>query len=194
MVNAVLTQLDQLRTYSNILVLTTSNLTSTIDLAFIDRADLKQFIGEPTVEAIYEIYRMAIQELISVRIRMNSCTYIQKSLTITVSISGENNINLHQHRAIQCRVSVQMQWQSWVIQPTNWNAVEHRQEKSWFEWTNTAENAILGPCLVYSPRRSRACRLSASVGSGCHQTCQRFTNNCQTIIWIVLNREWFEWK
>lgn len=65
-VNAVLTQLDQLRTYPNILVLTTSNLTSTIDLAFIDRADLKQFIGEPSKEAIYEIFSMAIQELISV--------------------------------------------------------------------------------------------------------------------------------
>lgn len=69
-VNAVLTQLDQLRMYPNILVLTTSNLTSTIDLAFIDRADLKQFIGEPSVEAIYEIFSMAIQELISVRIQI----------------------------------------------------------------------------------------------------------------------------
>lgn len=65
-VNAVLTQLDQLRMYSNILILTTSNLTATIDFAFIDRADLKQFIGEPSAEAIYEIYLMAINELILV--------------------------------------------------------------------------------------------------------------------------------
>lgn len=63
-VNAVLTQLDQLRKYSNVLVLTTSNLTSTIDLAFIDRADLKQFVGEPNAEAIREIYDGAINELI----------------------------------------------------------------------------------------------------------------------------------
>lgn len=62
-VNAVLTQLDQLRKYSNVLVLTTSNLTSTIDLAFIDRADLKQYVGEPNQEAIFEIYNGAIHEL-----------------------------------------------------------------------------------------------------------------------------------
>lgn len=67
-VNAVLTQLDQLRKYSNVLVLTTSNLTSTIDIAFIDRADLKQFIGEPSVEAIYEIYKSSIDELMNVNI------------------------------------------------------------------------------------------------------------------------------
>lgn len=63
-VNAVLTQLDQLRSYSNVLVLTTSNLTSTIDLAFIDRADLKQYVGEPNHEAINEIYDGAINELL----------------------------------------------------------------------------------------------------------------------------------
>lgn len=66
-VNAVLTQLDQLRKYSNVLVLTTSNLTSTIDLAFVDRADLKQFIGQPNIEAVYEILRSAIDELSKVR-------------------------------------------------------------------------------------------------------------------------------
>lgn len=67
-VNAVLTQLDQLRHLPNILVLTTSNLTSTIDLAFVDRADLKQFVGHPTVEAIYEIFCGAIEELMNVEI------------------------------------------------------------------------------------------------------------------------------
>lgn len=72
-VNAVLTQLDQLRKYTNVLVLTTSNLTSTIDLAFIDRADLKQFIGEPTQDAIYEIYESAINELIKAQIVKMPC-------------------------------------------------------------------------------------------------------------------------
>lgn len=65
-VNAVLTQLDQLRRFPNVLVLTTSNLTSTIDIAFIDRADLKQFIGEPNAEATYEILKTAIDELTNV--------------------------------------------------------------------------------------------------------------------------------
>ena len=44
-VNAVLTQLDAMKHYPNLLILTTSNITGSIDLAFVDRADIKQFIG-----------------------------------------------------------------------------------------------------------------------------------------------------
>lgn len=65
-VNAVLTQLDQLRAHSNVLVLTTSNLSGSIDLAFIDRADLKQYVGLPAPIAIYHIFKSAIDELIKV--------------------------------------------------------------------------------------------------------------------------------
>lgn len=65
-VNAVLTQLDQLRRHPNVLVLTTSNLTDTIDSAFVDRADLKQFIGYPSPIAIFHIFKSAIEELIKV--------------------------------------------------------------------------------------------------------------------------------
>lgn len=36
-VNALLTQLDQIRRYPNVLILTTSNVTGAIDIAFIDR-------------------------------------------------------------------------------------------------------------------------------------------------------------
>ena len=36
-VNALLTQLDQIRRYPNVLILTTSNMTGAIDIAFIDR-------------------------------------------------------------------------------------------------------------------------------------------------------------
>jgi SpoVK/Ycf46/Vps4 family AAA+-type ATPase len=43
-VNALLTQLDQLRRFPNVMVLTTSNITEAIDVAFVDRADIK--VGE----------------------------------------------------------------------------------------------------------------------------------------------------
>ncbi|CAG0887270.1 unnamed protein product [Darwinula stevensoni] len=46
-VNALLTQLDQIRRYPNILILSTSNLTGAIDVAFVDRADVKLYIGPP---------------------------------------------------------------------------------------------------------------------------------------------------
>ena len=36
-VNALLTQIDQIRRYPNVIVLTTSNVTGAIDLAFVDR-------------------------------------------------------------------------------------------------------------------------------------------------------------
>jgi len=40
-VNALLTQLDALRRFPNVMVLTTSNITEAIDVAFVDRADIK---------------------------------------------------------------------------------------------------------------------------------------------------------
>ena len=49
--NALLTQLDALRRHSNVMVLTTSNITEAIDLAFVDRADIKAYVGPPTLQA-----------------------------------------------------------------------------------------------------------------------------------------------
>ncbi|KAF2879742.1 hypothetical protein ILUMI_26429 [Ignelater luminosus] len=67
-VNAVLTQIDYIRNYPNVLILATSNMEGSIDLAFIDRADIKQYIGLPGPEAIYQIYYSCIQELMRVQI------------------------------------------------------------------------------------------------------------------------------
>lgn len=44
---SLLIKLDKLKRYPNVLLLTTSNITGSIDLAFVDRADLKKFIGLP---------------------------------------------------------------------------------------------------------------------------------------------------
>ncbi|XP_071528163.1 pachytene checkpoint protein 2 homolog isoform X2 [Panulirus ornatus] len=62
-VNAVLTQLDHINKYSNVLIVTTSNISGTIDLAFVDRADIKQYIGLPSRAAIYQIYHSCINEM-----------------------------------------------------------------------------------------------------------------------------------
>ncbi|CAL7942530.1 unnamed protein product [Xylocopa violacea] len=67
-VNALLTQLDQIKQYPNVLILTTSNLSETIDLAFIDRADIKQYIGHPTQQAIYKIYTSCLKELMRAKL------------------------------------------------------------------------------------------------------------------------------
>ena len=53
---------------ASVQVLTTSNITGAIDLAFVDRADIKAFIGPPSAAARYEMLRGCIAELARVRI------------------------------------------------------------------------------------------------------------------------------
>ncbi|EPS67357.1 hypothetical protein M569_07418, partial [Genlisea aurea] len=62
-VNALLTQLDKLKSSPNVIILTTSNITTAIDIAFVDRADIKAYVGPPTLEARYEILKSCLQEL-----------------------------------------------------------------------------------------------------------------------------------
>ncbi|KAJ3513330.1 hypothetical protein NLJ89_g3008 [Agrocybe chaxingu] len=63
-VNALLTQLDKLKTRKNVLIMATSNLVKAIDSAFVDRADIIQYVDLPSREAIYEILRTCLCEMI----------------------------------------------------------------------------------------------------------------------------------
>ncbi|ODV94563.1 hypothetical protein PACTADRAFT_29533, partial [Pachysolen tannophilus NRRL Y-2460] len=63
-VNTLLTHLDRLKKYDNILILTTSNLIDTIDPAILDRSDSIFHFNEPSAEAIYFILQNSINELI----------------------------------------------------------------------------------------------------------------------------------
>ncbi|XP_039592184.1 pachytene checkpoint protein 2 homolog [Polypterus senegalus] len=67
-VNSVLTQLDQIKRFPNVVILTTSNLTEKVDLAFVDRADIKQYIGPPSISAIFKIYLSCLEELMKCQI------------------------------------------------------------------------------------------------------------------------------
>ena len=71
-VNSLLTSLDRLKAFPNVLVLATTNLTSKVDLAFLDRADLRLHIGMPNREARYEILRSCVTELLRVGILANN--------------------------------------------------------------------------------------------------------------------------
>lgn len=62
-VNSVLTQLDRIKKFPNVLIITTSNLTASIDLAFLDRADIVTYIGQPSVDAVFKIISSALVEL-----------------------------------------------------------------------------------------------------------------------------------
>ncbi|GMH01241.1 hypothetical protein Nepgr_003080 [Nepenthes gracilis] len=70
-VNALLTQLDKLKSSPNVIIMTTSNITAAIDIAFVDRADIKAYIGPPTLQARYEILRSCLQELLRTGILKN---------------------------------------------------------------------------------------------------------------------------
>ncbi|KAG6378471.1 AAA-domain-containing protein [Boletus reticuloceps] len=63
-VNALLTQLDKLKHRRNVLVMSTSNLAKAIDSAFVDRADIIQYVDNPPREAIYEILRSSLCEFV----------------------------------------------------------------------------------------------------------------------------------
>jgi hypothetical protein len=76
-VNALLTQLDKLKTRKNVLVMTTSNIAGAIgklvpvlgilrlmpDPAFVDRADIKEHVGFPPPQAVYWILTSCLEQL-----------------------------------------------------------------------------------------------------------------------------------
>ncbi|KAG6832988.1 hypothetical protein H0H92_004872 [Tricholoma furcatifolium] len=64
-VNALLTQLDKLKHRKNVLIMSTSNLVKAIDSAFVDRADIVQYIDLPSRDAIYEILRTCLCEMVA---------------------------------------------------------------------------------------------------------------------------------
>ena len=63
-VNAVLTQIDRLKDFPNVMVLATSNITDRVDAAFLDRADLKLHLGNPVREARLQILVESMRELV----------------------------------------------------------------------------------------------------------------------------------
>eukprot|EP00916_Digyalum_oweni_P022078 GHVL01036649.1.p1 GENE.GHVL01036649.1~~GHVL01036649.1.p1 ORF type:complete len:418 (-),score=101.97 GHVL01036649.1:1448-2701(-) len=71
-VNALLTQIDSLNSSPNALVLSTSNITGAVDIAFIDRADIKKYIPLPNFRCRFEVMKSCLSELIRVGI-VESC-------------------------------------------------------------------------------------------------------------------------
>ena len=67
-VNAVLTSLDSLKRLPNVLLMCTSNLIDSVDSAFMDRVDMKVFLGPPPLRARYLILQSCLSELMDKRI------------------------------------------------------------------------------------------------------------------------------
>ncbi|VDP85292.1 unnamed protein product [Echinostoma caproni] len=91
-VNAVLTQIDQIKRFPNVLILATSNVTGVIDPAFLDRADVRLYIGPPSAPAIYTIYRSCLAELIRVGLIQDENNLLSYQALATMQFT-ENKIN-----------------------------------------------------------------------------------------------------
>ena len=91
-VNALLTQIDALKSRPNAFVLTTSNITEAIDLAFVDRADIKCYIGPPGVRARYDILRSCVEELVRRKL-------------VTPSPSSDDVVRAYKLDDFDCRTS-----------------------------------------------------------------------------------------
>jgi hypothetical protein len=63
-VNALLTQLDRLKDQMNVMIIATSNVTTSVDAAFVDRADVKLYLGPPVLEARYSVLKSCLLELV----------------------------------------------------------------------------------------------------------------------------------
>jgi hypothetical protein len=75
-VNSLLTSLDRLRSFPNVLVLATTNLAGSVDAAFVDRVDLKVHIGMPILKARYQIICSCLEELVHVGIQQEDSSRI----------------------------------------------------------------------------------------------------------------------
>lgn len=102
--------------HTNVVILTTSNVTQKIDLAFVDRADIKQYIGPPSASAIFNIYLSCLEELMKVSVcsapltveRLHSSTEIEiwsfpaasdhLPQTAAAEFGGAGNHELHGER------------------------------------------------------------------------------------------------
>jgi hypothetical protein len=78
-VNAVLTAIDGLRSRKNVLLLTTSNVSEAIDVAFVDRADIRAYIGPPAAKARYDILKSTMKELIRTGIAAPNVDFLSAS-------------------------------------------------------------------------------------------------------------------
>ncbi|KAJ6221159.1 hypothetical protein RDWZM_006971 [Blomia tropicalis] len=94
-VNALLTQIDSIRRYPNVIILASSNVTELMDNAFVDRVDIKEFIGLPSPDAAFRIYQNCIEELVSCEIidsEPNESLFATKKLRLKLmDISKKSN-------------------------------------------------------------------------------------------------------
>ncbi|KAH8581566.1 Pch2p like AAA ATpase [Cryptosporidium sp. chipmunk genotype I] len=109
-VNALLTQIDALKKYSNTLIITTTNIPDSIDEAFLDRADLKLHIPLPSIYTRYTILLECIEELIFKQVIYSKHDNFIKILSFKEIIRHSNytgtNKNENQNNYDQSQINI----------------------------------------------------------------------------------------
>ncbi|RVX18362.1 Pachytene checkpoint protein 2-like [Vitis vinifera] len=133
-VNALLTQLDKLKSSPNVIILTTSNITAAIDIAFVDRADIKAYVGPPTIHARYEILRSCLQELVRAGILTNSQECDRLSLLSYTGLKEKLNV-------------------AQIEEPGNSHLCKQLLEaaEAWFEWKIIKKLPFLAHAALANP-------------------------------------------
>ncbi|PAV20714.1 P-loop containing nucleoside triphosphate hydrolase [Pyrrhoderma noxium] len=95
-VNALLTQIDRLKYQKNVLIMATSNLAKAIDSAFVDRADIAEYIDYPPAGAIYGILRSSLVELMEKNIVEKLVVPTMESAILAHRIRSGNTVSEEQ--------------------------------------------------------------------------------------------------
>jgi SpoVK/Ycf46/Vps4 family AAA+-type ATPase len=92
-INALVASLDHLPSFPNVLLLATNNLTSSMNVAFLDRADHKVSVGLPILEARYEILKETLMELLHVGIVQDHYVFCNFHNVSTQSMSKTASVS-----------------------------------------------------------------------------------------------------
>ena len=98
-VNVLLTQIDQLNSLSNYLIVSTSNLLHTVDPAFRDRVDFEFHLDQPGARATFNILKAWIQELEEKGLITTSGSQEQSNNRLTKLINS--NLTLNSGRSLR---------------------------------------------------------------------------------------------
>eukprot|EP00475_Leptophrys_vorax_P001853 TRINITY_DN11036_c0_g1_i6.p1 TRINITY_DN11036_c0_g1~~TRINITY_DN11036_c0_g1_i6.p1 ORF type:complete len:135 (+),score=11.54 TRINITY_DN11036_c0_g1_i6:1141-1545(+) len=101
------------------MMLTTSNITNAIDLAFIDRADIKAYIGPPSLQGRYDMLQSSVMELLRVGIiEPNNENQQLMDFSTTVNLSSEEGKPRQTNSGLSGRVLRKLPFLAHTLQDT----------------------------------------------------------------------------
>jgi SpoVK/Ycf46/Vps4 family AAA+-type ATPase len=111
--NALLTGLDRVRKYCNLIILCTSNILECLDSAFLDRCSFKRLVNVPAVAVKYEILRSNIQAMVDDGTISGSANVLPSCMCHTLAAIGNHRITTCDEIDIVANLSLQIEMQAY---------------------------------------------------------------------------------